>query len=208
MTTPEDEDHDDETVPQTPAIPARPSPREMFPAEEQEAPPDVFDPDVRRSHRQHKAQVDAYARLAKDLVELSPSKRSTLGLEPELAADLDACGRLRKGPRIREQRRIATRLRQFDARDLRDRVDALGRVDRARVEQEKALEAWRERLLDEGDTALDAFLQAHPGPDPRELRQQLRQMVRAASKDRTKGKGIAAYRKILRELRAAAAHEA
>ncbi|MCR9159825.1 MAG: ribosome biogenesis factor YjgA [Nannocystaceae bacterium] len=181
-----------------PKTPKRLSPSEMFPQEEQEAPPDVFDLDVRRSHRAHKEQVDAFARLAKDLVALDGPTLTALGLEAEPRQAIESCRSMRKGARVRELRRIATMLRHVDARALRDRLDDLARGDRAEVQREKEREQWRERLLEGGDAVLSEFVTAYPDAD----RQQLRQLIRAAGKDRTKGKAVAAYRKLLREIRA------
>lgn len=181
-----------------PATPKRLSPSEMFPEEEEEAPPDVFDLDIRRSHRSHKEQVDAFARLAKDLIALDGPTLSGLGLAPELQQAVESCRTMRKGARVREQRRIATMLRQVDARALRDRLDDLARGDRAEVQREKTREQWRERLLEGGDAVLSEFLTAYPQAD----RQHLRQLIRTAGQDRTKGKAVAAYRKLLREIRA------
>lgn len=174
------------------------SPSEMFPAEEEEQPPDVFDVDVRRSHRAHKAQVDAFARLAKDLVDLPPATLDGLDLDGDLHQAIAGCRGLRKGARVREQRRIATALRRTDARALRDRLDEIASGDRANVQREKQREQWRERLLEGGDAELSAFLTAYPQAD----RQHFRQLIRTAGKDRTKGKAVAAYRKLLREIRA------
>lgn len=174
------------------------SPSEMFPAEEEEPPPDVFDVDVRLSHRAHKAQVEAFTRLAKDLVELPPATLDGLELDADLHDAIAGCRGLRKGARVREHRRIATALRHTDARGLRDRLDEIARGDRAKVERDKQHEQWRERLLEGGDTELSGFLDAYPQAD----RQHFRQLIRAAGKDRTKGKAVAAYRKLLREIRA------
>lgn len=193
----EDASTHEDKVP-TPAAPKRLSPSEMFPAEEEEAPPDVFDLDVRRSHRAHKEQVEAFARLAKDLIDLDGPTLVGLGLEAELQQAIEACRSMRKGARVREQRRIATMLRQVEARALRDRLDDLARGDRAEVQREKNREQWRERLLEGGDAVLSEFLTAYPDAD----RQHLRQLIRTAGKDRTKGKAVAAYRKLLREIRA------
>jgi len=186
-------------APSKPAVAKRLAPSEMFPAQEGEAPPDVFDIDVRRSHRSHKEQVDAFAGLAKDLIGLAPRQLETLDfdLDPELRAAIAGCAELRKGARIREQRRIATALRRVDARGLRDRLDEIARGDRAQIDRDKELERWRERLLEGGDAELSKFVQAYPNAD----RQQLRQLIRTAGPPRTKGRAVAAYRKLLREIR-------
>ena len=59
------------------------------------------------------------------------------------------------------------------------------------------VEAWRERLLDEGDAALGALLDEHPTAD----RQHLRQLVRNALEERKRNKPPRAYRELFRELR-------
>ena len=178
----------------------RPSPREMFPPEDdaEDPPLDVFDVEGRRSHREHKRQVEAFAGLAKELIELAPHKLTQLDLDPELHDAIVGCREMRKGARIREQRRISTMLRRLDGRELRDRLDEITSRDRAHVQHDKLLEEWRERLIDGGDVALSAFVQAYPTAD----RQLVRQLVRSAGKDRTKGKAVHAYRKLLREIRA------
>lgn len=61
---------------------------------------------------------------------------------------------------------------------------------------EQAAEAWRARFLEEGDAAVDAFVEAHPEAD----RSRLRQLVRNASKEGTASKR--ARRLLLRAIRA------
>jgi ribosome-associated protein len=58
------------------------------------------------------------------------------------------------------------------------------------------LERWRERLIVEGDGALSEFLATHPLTD----RQQLRTLIRAAQRDRERGRPDA-QRKLFRFLR-------
>ena len=168
--------------------------------EEKEPPPNVFDTSIRRSSRLHKDQVAAFAKLTKDIVELSESKRAKLELDPEVAAAFTACLTIKKGARVRELRRISTMLRRFDGAALRARVDDLKNKDRETSQRAKGYERWRERLLDEGDAALSEFVQAYPTAD----RQRLRQLVRTANRDRTQGKSRQAFRDLLREVRALA----
>ena len=59
-------------------------------------------------------------------------------------------------------------------------------------------EAWRERLLEDGDAALSELLESHPDAD----RQQLRQLVRSALDERRKDKPPRAYRELYRAIRA------
>ena len=65
------------------------------------------------------------------------------------------------------------------------------------VERLHAIESWRERMLTEGDDALNAFLEAHPDAD----RQRLRQLTRQALRDRERGKSPAASRALFKLIR-------
>ena len=59
------------------------------------------------------------------------------------------------------------------------------------------LEALRERLLGEGDAALNELVAARPGLD----RRHLRALVRRAREERAAGKPLHAYRELFRALR-------
>jgi ribosome-associated protein len=172
--------------------------RPLPPEEEEEEAPDIFDTSIRRTSRSHKEQVGAFAKLTKDIFELSDSKRAKLDLDPEVAAAFKACASIKKGAKVRELRRISTMLRRFDGADLRARVDDLQNKDKATSQRSKSYERWRERLLEEGDAALSELVQTYPQAD----RQRLRQLVRTANRDRTQGKSRQAFRDLLREVRA------
>ncbi|MBB1089401.1 ribosome-associated protein [Lysobacter sp. SG-8] len=116
-------------------------------------------------------------------------------------------------PHIRETRRITSHIahkRQlaFLAKQMRreedevldairDALDESGDAARREVAAMHRAEAWRDRLLDEGDTALGAFIDAHPTAD----RQQLRQLVRNALDERKRNKPPRAYRELFRAIR-------
>lgn len=120
---------------------------------------------------------------------------------------------------VRDSRRITApiarkRQLQFLAKHMRreddETLDAIRRAlehDREEARRDTAvlhrLEAWRDRLLAEGDPALAELLQAHPHPD----RQHLRQLVRNAKEERLKNKPPQAYRELFRELRKLLAKE-
>lgn len=114
---------------------------------------------------------------------------------------------------VRDSRRITApiarkRQLQFLAKHMRreedDVIDAIRRAlqhDREDARRDTAvlhqIEAWRDRLLADGDAALAELLQAHPHPD----RQHLRQLVRNAKEERLKHKPPHAYRELFRELK-------
>ena len=59
------------------------------------------------------------------------------------------------------------------------------------------VEAWRDRLIADGDAALSDLLVEFPGAD----RQHLRQLARNAVEERNRNKPPHAFRELFRELR-------
>lgn len=116
-------------------------------------------------------------------------------------------------PHIRETRRItsniahkrqmaflAKQMRREDDETLdkiRDALHAGGDASRREVATMHRVEAWRDRLLAQGDTALAELLDAHPGADG----QLLRQLVRNTLEERKRNKPPRAFRELFRELR-------
>jgi len=103
---------------------------------------------------------------------------------------------------------LSKRQLQYLAKILRREEDETLESIRNAIENSKAdsrrdtaalhrIEAWRERLLDEGDAALAELLAAHPTAD----RQHLRQLARNAKDERLHHKPLHAYRDLFRALR-------
>ena len=95
---------------------------------------------------------------------------------------------------------LAKQMRREDDEALeaiRDALDAGGEAARREAAELHRVEAWRERLLDDGDAALGELLDAHPHAD----RQHLRQLVRNALDERRKNRPPHAFRELFRELR-------
>lgn len=121
---------------------------------------------------------------------------------------------------VRDSRRITAQIArkrqlQFLAKNMRreddDVIDAIRRTlqrDRDDARREAAhlhrLEAWRERLLEDGDDALAELIADHPDAD----RQKLRQLVRNARLEREKQRPPHAFRELFRELKALMAEPA
>lgn len=60
------------------------------------------------------------------------------------------------------------------------------------------MERWRERILTQGDEAIQAFIDEYPATE----RQKLRQLVRKAQKEQAEDKPPAAFRELFKYLRA------
>ena len=157
-----------------------------------------FDDEPSRSQRKREA-LEVFD-AAEALVALSDAQLAKIPLSDELRA------------LVIESRRITSHIArkrqlQFLAKQMRRRDDELppilaalahGRDERRRAAAAThRVEAWRTRLLDEGDEALGQFVEAHPSAD----RHHLRQLVRRAREERNSNKAPSAARELFRELR-------
>jgi ribosome-associated protein len=121
----------------------------------------------------------AYAELAE---QLAKGKHAALPDPPFDATIREAIAdskRLVKSARSRQVRRVAQLLRGTGSiEQLREALD--GRTPEIAEQQARAQasEAWRTRLLAEADAALSEFTAQYPDAD----RQQLRQLIRQASR--------------------------
>ncbi|MEO8804336.1 MAG: ribosome biogenesis factor YjgA [Rudaea sp.] len=168
-------------------------------SEENDSEDQVESGEISRSQRR-RAALDVL-KLAQTLIELSSAQLAHLPLPDELREEiLRVRGITQQIARKRETQFLAKQLRKFDEAELEPLRAALDH-DREYAHREAAalhrVEAWRERLLDEGDTALSDFLQQFPHAD----RQHLRHLARQASAERKSNKPPHAYRELFRLLR-------
>jgi ribosome-associated protein len=149
---------------------------------------------------QRRAALDVLE-LGKQLVALSEAQLSKLPVPESLL------------PHIRESKRITSHIAhkrqlQFLAKQMRredddvldairDALDEKGETARREVAAMHRVEAWRDRLLADGDDALAAFIDEFPSAD----RQHLRQLVRNATEEKKRNKPPRAYREIFQIVR-------
>lgn len=154
--------------------------------------------EVSRSQRRREA-LQVFD-LAETLVNLPPGKLEHVPLSEELRTVIAHCRRITQ--QIARKREI-----QYLAKHLRRNEDALPAI-RASLERDRndqrletaklhRVEAWRERLIGEGDPALAELLNEHPGAD----RQHLRQLARNAAIERAANKPAASARELFKLLR-------
>ncbi len=157
----------------------------------------IDDGDTAISKSQRKRDALALQVLADELVKLSPVQLDSVPLADDLRAAVTSARELRRGAYRRQVRYLGRLLRDIDAAPIRSAVDAhhgASHGDKARL---KRLERWRERLMDEGDTAVAELLEEYPGADP----QQLRQLLRKARREHHAGQSPRSYRQLFRFLR-------
>jgi ribosome-associated protein len=150
------------------------------------------------SKSQLKRDALALQTLGSELLELPESDWIALGLPQALITALRDGKRIRAhGARRRQLQYIGKLMRDIDAAPVREHFEQLRLKSREQARAHQQLEHWRERLIEQGDAAVEAFLELHTGAD----RQQLRQLVRKARKERDQGQPPAASRALFRYLR-------
>ncbi len=161
-----------------------------------------------KSKSQSKREASAAQDLGRGLVEMPASRfkaiMAKLDLPDNLTAALAECrGITAHGGRRRQLQYIGKLMRGIDTAPLEQAIAALEGKDRASAAALHQLERWRERLIEEGDTALTELLNDHPSGD----RQHLRQLVTKARKERDAGQPPAAARALFKVLKGMMASE-
>lgn len=158
--------------------------------------------EVARAERPNKTQLKREIAERSDLIDrmthLSDSELKRLGLDDET---IDAVGAVRalpaSGARNRQLKYCTKQLATTDMSAVKTYLDDRHSQQLAVNQKFHHLEQWRERLIEEGDGALGAALSVWPQID----RQQMRQLIRDAQRERSSGKPAGAAKKLFRHLR-------
>src|SRR3569832_622101 len=155
-----------------------------------------------KSKSQRKRAAEAAQRLGLTLVEM-PATRfkamlAKLDLPDNLREALTACRAITAhGGRRRQLQYIGKLMRDINTAPIQQTNAAHKDKDHTSNAAQHRLERWRERLIAEGDVALGELLNEYPGA----ARQQLRQLITKARKERDAGLPPAAARVLFQELR-------
>jgi ribosome-associated protein len=148
---------------------------------------------------QRREALDILA-LAKELAALPAGDLDLVPLNESLRRQVDEARRItQQVAHKRQVQYLAKHLRKYqeDIPAIRLAVDAPKLEKRRATAQLHHAEVWRDRLIAEGDDAINALLLEHPEAD----RQQLRQLVRQANVELKAGKPPAASRQIFKIVR-------
>ena len=134
------------------------------------------------SKSQLKRDSKALQDLGKRLAGLNAEQLARIPLSDPLRDAITLAHRIanKRGALKRHFQFIGKLLRNMDATPI---VEALEQIDNAHgreVARFRQLEQWRDRILDEGDSAIQAFCSEMPGADRQQLRQILRNHHKAA----------------------------
>ena len=154
----------------------------------------------RPSKSARKRAAHAAQDLGEALLHLPDAELSALELPEALCEALRAARRIRSRAALARQRQyIGKLMRQVDQEPIRAALAARSERDARETERFRRTENWRDRLVTEGETALQELARWHPAIDVSAWRQR----IGAARAERERGGGAgAASRELFRALRA------
>jgi ribosome-associated protein len=146
-----------------------------------------------------KREMTALQALGESLVELSERELVRIPIEDTrlLVTIREARGIKSNSARRRHLQYLGKLMRSVDPEPIREALEALHRQRQGETRAFRELEAWRDTLLQEGDSAIQGLIQRFPGAD----RQLVRQLLRQHKRETATGKPPAASRKLFRYLR-------
>ena len=154
----------------------------------------------RPNKTQQKRQLAEIKALAEELLQLDDKTVAGFDLHPKIPPALKEIRGLKPcSARKRLVKYVTKLLVNEDLTAVKAYLDRRAGQDAEANQAFHALERWRDRLIAEGDPALQAFLEAHPQAD----RQQLRQGMISAKRELSTGKPVGARKKLFKLLRAA-----
>lgn len=150
------------------------------------------------SKSQLKRESHARQSLGEELVQLNSDQLSTFSLPEDLLQAIKTAQTIKqRGAKKRQLQYIGKLMRNIDIEPIQQGLDDLKGISAQAIATQHKIEQWRQRLIEEGDDALQTLLQEYPTID----RQRIRQLLRSAQKEAQSNKPPKAFREIFKYLR-------
>ncbi|MFZ7202301.1 ribosome biogenesis factor YjgA [Avibacterium avium] len=150
-----------------------------------------------------KRDAEALKQLGEKLVNLTKTNLEKIPLEENILDAIALAQRLQKEAKRRQLQYIGKLLRQIDAEPIQEALDKIENKHNHQQALLHKLELLRDELILKGDEALSNVLNDYPDAD----RQHLRNLIRAAQKEKAQNKPPKAYREIFQYLKELAIEE-
>lgn len=153
-----------------------------------------------QSRSAQKREADEIYELAQEIVGLTKTQLTKVPLDEDVLRQVRQCHKVTS--HIAHRREVMFLAKQLRRRDdeleaIRNAVNAPKQERQRETAALHRLEDWRSRLMEEGDSALEALIAAHPHVD----RQGLRTLVRNARDDERLNRNRGHYRGLFQELK-------
>lgn len=145
-----------------------------------------------------KRESHALQKLGETLARMSPAALKKLPLPDILREAIEHMQSIKSRGAARRQRQYLGKvMRNVDVEPIRQAIAVLEQTQHRALSHFHSIERWRDRFLEEGETAATDFIDKYPATD----RQQLRSLVRAASNAGNEEKRVRAARSLFKYLR-------
>ncbi|MDX1466866.1 MAG: ribosome biogenesis factor YjgA [Halomonas sp.] len=159
---------------------------------------DLSPADERPSKSQLKREMQSLQRLGEQIIAMSDAQRARFPLSDDLLAAVEETGRIKaREARRRHMQYVGKLMRGEDLDGIQAVFDEIENEKLRRDHAFHRLETWRDRLIDEGDDAVEAFVVEFPDVE----RQALRQLIRNARRERDQGKPPTNARRLFKLIR-------
>lgn len=159
---------------------------------------DDSEEDIIISKSQQKREAEEAQKLGEDLLKLDVKSQKSITLPEDLSKALDDARRIKAhGALKRQVQYIGKIMRKLDLEPIRAEYEKIQNHYSKDIRHLHLLETWRDRLLDEGDKALEELIDDAPDVD----RQHLRQLIRQATKEKKLNKPPKSARDIFQYLK-------
>ncbi|MCZ6537904.1 MAG: DUF615 domain-containing protein [Gammaproteobacteria bacterium] len=129
-----------------------------------------------------KKQMHELQAVGEQLLDLPAARLGSVPMPDTLREAVMLARKMRQfGALNRQKQYIGKLMRRIDAQPIREALAAIAQEGLAEKHTHKLSENWRDRLLSEGDPALESFLEKYPGSDRQQLRQIIRKHQKASS---------------------------
>jgi ribosome-associated protein len=147
-----------------------------------------------------KRQAHSVQELGERLIDAPDAVLDGLDLPETLLDAIQLARRITShGALLRQKMYIGKLLRKVEVEPIRERLESQDAARRNEARRFHRVERWRDRLLDEGEPALDELLEAHPGLDG----PQFRSLLSQAQTERARGGSQRHSRSLFRALNSA-----
>lgn len=150
------------------------------------------------SKSQRKRDAQEIKSLAGRLIDLAPARLAEVPMDESLRREILAARAIRSNvARKRQMQFVAKLLRRDGTADIEDALAGFDREASQLTARQHRVEAWRDRLIEDGDPAVGALLERRRDTDA----QAIRQLLRNARREAERGKPPTAARSLFRLLR-------
>lgn len=145
-----------------------------------------------------KRDMEALQKLGEELAQLKPSVLEKMPISEDLFDAIKDAQRFKNEARRRQLQLIGKLMRHEEEEPIQAALDKIRNKHSQNTAVLHKLEALRDRVVDEGDKAIDDVVALYPEAD----RQRLRQLARQAAKEKQANKPAKAYREIFQIIKA------